>query len=43
MSAIRYGLPYWLGEFPKKHRPSYPRHRGHLDTEVAIVHAEDSG
>ena len=37
MSAIRYGLPYWLGEFPKKHRPSYARHRGHLDTEVAIV------
>ena len=37
MSAIRYGLPYWLGEFPRTRRPSYPRHRGHLETEVAIV------
>lgn len=34
---IRYGTPYWLDRAPKARRPSYPKLRGHLDVEVAIV------
>lgn len=29
--------PYWYDRFPSRRRPSYPRHRSHLDTRVAIV------
>jgi glycine/D-amino acid oxidase-like deaminating enzyme len=30
-------LPIWLDRYPRARRPSYPRHRGHLDTVVVIV------
>lgn len=33
----RYGVSYWLDQFPSSRRPSYPRHRGHLDIDVVIV------
>jgi glycine/D-amino acid oxidase-like deaminating enzyme len=32
-----YGRPVWLERFPKSRIPAYPRHRGHLDTDVAII------
>jgi gamma-glutamylputrescine oxidase len=37
MSSLRYGVPFWQQRFPKGRVPDYPRHRGRLDTEVAIV------
>lgn len=33
----RYGKSPWVDRFPKSRLPSYPRQRGHLDTDVAIV------
>jgi glycine/D-amino acid oxidase-like deaminating enzyme len=33
----KYGRSPWVDRFPKSRLPSYPRQRGHLDTEVAIV------
>jgi glycine/D-amino acid oxidase-like deaminating enzyme len=33
----RYGVPYWLDRYPKARQPSYPRHRGELDVQVAIL------
>jgi len=33
----RYGVPYWLDRYPKARQPSYPRHRGGLDVQVAIL------
>ncbi len=39
MAKIRYGTSFWLDRFPSARRPSYPRHRGALQTEVAIVGA----
>ena len=33
----RYGVPYWLNRYPKARQPSYPRHRGALDVQVAIL------
>jgi glycine/D-amino acid oxidase-like deaminating enzyme len=30
-------VPLWLDRFPKSRRPSYPRFRGDLDTDVVIV------
>jgi len=30
-------VPIWLDRYPKSRRPSYPRFRGDLDTEVVIV------
>jgi glycine/D-amino acid oxidase-like deaminating enzyme len=32
-----YGVRYWLDRVPASRRPSYPQHRGHLQTDVAIV------
>jgi glycine/D-amino acid oxidase-like deaminating enzyme len=32
-----YGTSFWLDRFPTSRRPSYPRHRGALQTEIAIV------
>ena len=29
--------PFWLDRFPTVRRPSYPRHRGHVDAGVVIV------
>lgn len=34
---LRYGVSYWLNNFPKSRRPEYPRQRGPLTTDVAIV------
>jgi glycine/D-amino acid oxidase-like deaminating enzyme len=33
----KYGRSPWIDRFPKSRVPGYPRHRGHLDTDVAIV------
>ena len=33
----RYGVPYWLDRYPKARQPSYPRHRGAIDVQVAIL------
>lgn len=37
MPKTRYGTSYWLDRFPSSRRPSYPRHRGDLQTDVAII------
>ena len=37
MPRTRYGTAYWLDRFPRSRQPSYPRHRGEVQTEVAIV------
>ena len=37
MSKTRYGTSYWVDRFPSSRRPSYPRHRGILQVEVAVV------
>lgn len=36
MSSVRY-LPPWLDGVPKGRRPSFARHRGHLDVDAVIV------
>jgi glycine/D-amino acid oxidase-like deaminating enzyme len=36
---IRYGTPYWLQHVPKSRQPVFPRHRGHLDTDVVVIGA----
>lgn len=33
----RYGISPWIDRFPKSRTPSYPRHRGLMDVDVAIV------
>ena len=33
----RYGTSYWLDRYPKTRQPSYPRHRGEIDVQVAVV------
>jgi glycine/D-amino acid oxidase-like deaminating enzyme len=33
----RYGRSPWIDRFPTSRLPAYPRHRGHLDTDVVIV------
>lgn len=35
--ALRYGRSYWLETLPRSRRPDYPRQRGPLETDVAIV------
>ena len=37
MPKTHYGTSFWLDRFPTSRRPSYPRHRGTLQTEIAIV------
>ena len=37
MSKTQYGVSYWPDRYPASRRPSYPQHRGALQTEVAIV------
>ena len=37
MSKTHYGTSYWLDRYLAARRPSYPQHRGTLETEVAIV------
>jgi glycine/D-amino acid oxidase-like deaminating enzyme len=33
----RYGVSYWLDRYPKARQPSYPRQRGALDVQVAVL------
>jgi len=33
----RYGVSYWLDRYPKARQPSYPRHRGDLGVQVAVL------
>ena len=33
----KYGQSLWVDVFPRSRVPAYPRHRGHLDADVAIV------
>jgi glycine/D-amino acid oxidase-like deaminating enzyme len=33
----RYGVSYWLDRFPKSRQPSYSRHKGYLDVQVAVL------
>jgi glycine/D-amino acid oxidase-like deaminating enzyme len=35
--TTRYGRSWWIDSFPKSRVPAYPRHRGSLSTDVAIV------
>ena len=37
MPKTNYGTSFWLDRFPSSRRPSYPRHRGDLTIDVAIV------
>ena len=37
MPRTYYDTSYWLDRFPRSRRPSYPKHRGSLQVEVAIV------
>jgi glycine/D-amino acid oxidase-like deaminating enzyme len=37
LARTYYDTSYWLDRFPSSRRPSYPRHRGNLEVEVAIV------
>jgi glycine/D-amino acid oxidase-like deaminating enzyme len=37
LAKTHYGTSYWLDRFPASRRPSYPRHRGSLETDVAII------
>lgn len=39
MAKTYYGTSYWIDRFPPSRRPSYPRHRGTLQTDVAVVGA----
>jgi glycine/D-amino acid oxidase-like deaminating enzyme len=34
---LRYGISYWVDTFPKSRQPQYPRERGPVTTDVAIV------
>ena len=36
-SMTKYGRSPWIDRFPKSRIPSYPRFRGPLDVDVAIV------
>ncbi len=37
MSKTRYGIRYWPDRLSSARRPSYPAHRGPLETDVAII------
>jgi glycine/D-amino acid oxidase-like deaminating enzyme len=37
LAKTHYGASFWLDRFPSSRRPSYPKHRGDLQTEVAVV------
>ena len=34
---LHYGVPYWLDCVPRNGTPCYPKHKAHLDVDVAIV------
>ena len=35
--STKYGASPWLDKFPASRVPSYPRHRGHGDADVAVI------
>jgi glycine/D-amino acid oxidase-like deaminating enzyme len=37
LARTHYGTSFWLDRFPASRRPAYPRYRGALQTEIAIV------
>jgi len=37
LAKTHYGTSFWLDRFASSRRPSYPRHRGTLQTDVAVV------
>jgi glycine/D-amino acid oxidase-like deaminating enzyme len=37
LRTTRYGTVYWLDRVSASRRPAYPRHRGNLQTDIAIV------
>ena len=37
MPKTRSGVSYWVDRFPQSRRPSYARHRGELDLDVAVI------
>jgi glycine/D-amino acid oxidase-like deaminating enzyme len=37
MSQTKYGRSWWIDTFPKSRVPSYPRHRGPLAVDIAVV------
>jgi glycine/D-amino acid oxidase-like deaminating enzyme len=37
LSKTHYGTRYWLDRYPSSRRPSFPQHRGKLQTDVAVV------
>jgi glycine/D-amino acid oxidase-like deaminating enzyme len=37
MSSSFRTVPLWIDRFPRRWVPEYPRHRGHLDIDVAIM------
>jgi glycine/D-amino acid oxidase-like deaminating enzyme len=37
LAKTAYGTAYWLDRFPASRRPSYPRYRGDLRTDVVVV------
>jgi len=37
VAKTRYGTPCWLGRFPSSRRPEFPRLRGQIAVDVAIV------
>lgn len=43
MPKTAYGVRYWLDRFPASRVPSYPRQRGTLDVDVAIVGGGGTG
>lgn len=43
MSKTSYGVRYWLDRFPASRLPSYPRQRGKLEVDVAIVGGGSTG
>jgi len=43
MALLHHSVPFWLDRFPASRVPAYPRHRGHLDIDVAIVGGGLSG
>ena len=37
MAKTRFGTSFWLDRFTSSRRPAYPRHRGALETDVAVI------
>jgi glycine/D-amino acid oxidase-like deaminating enzyme len=37
LAKTRFGTSFWLDRFTSSRRPAYPRHRGALETDVAVI------